>query len=253
MMRGLIAASEHPERRHLGVYHFVMTARVIDTVNANPMTSYIDLHELLFIPGEIFYQVSDHPAVSNEPFRILQKLVTYALSHPAPYEEKLIRWSPDGRYLEAKSLQAIEEVIKASNTPIPGDEFVTAQDRISEANILENLEKTGLRIFKVHPAQNSDYLIRLWSPLLIRTRPDLMSFLNPGSNWSRMIRESTQALERGITDTADNEPDWTSLPALPFVDEQELLERYTGFGMWDRDFLLFVASIKRSERYVAER
>jgi hypothetical protein len=45
MMRGWTACLDNQEWRHLGVYHFVLTAREIDTINANPMTSYIDLHE----------------------------------------------------------------------------------------------------------------------------------------------------------------------------------------------------------------
>jgi hypothetical protein len=50
----------------------------------------------------------------------------------------------------------IQEVVKSSNAAIRGGEFVTRQDKIY---ISENLEKTGLRVFKVRPAQNNEYLI----------------------------------------------------------------------------------------------
>lgn len=247
---GISHAKKHREKERLGMWTFVLLSRIVDTINATRLCGWIDLSTAPILPPHVYFQLSDKPPNICNCYRMLLIIVVYATFEPSPYDEKKVRWSECGRYLEACRFGDIMSVIEQHNLSVDATEFTDEfEELINLTDFGALLTNFGFNIVQRldSPAVNNRgerFVIRMWNPLVIRTRPDWLPYLSPklrsfvdyvnGKSIEMSIgRERIEGLEGTFfNNVAANEPDWGKMGKLPNIPLQHLLWLYLVNGVW---------------------
>jgi hypothetical protein len=177
LLQGLLWVHEHEHKDMFGPFAMLLATKVMDTINADPtMSTFFDLAWLPFVPAEFFFQHSDQGATLSQPFRVLLRLFWEASFRAQEEgEHPIVCWSRCGRYIRARDWSSLLALF--DSMAYPADKFSLGQDEI--ADLQRNTFKLAGLQTKLKDDSPDGYNLILWSPLLIRGRPDMLQYISP--------------------------------------------------------------------------